>query len=97
MGYILEAGGVSKSAQVRARIEPRVKEEAEAILEGLGITASTAISMFYKQIIHQHAIPFPVALPNEETRRAIEDARERRTLIESDSIEELLTAMHDED
>lgn len=53
--------------------------------------------MFYKQIIHEHAIPFPVALPNEETRRAIQDARERRTLIESDSIEELLTAMHDED
>ena len=36
-----------KSANVVARVEPEIKEKAEAILEALGIPASTAINMFY--------------------------------------------------
>lgn len=42
---------MAKSANLYARIEPDVKEQAEAILNALGIPASNAITMFYKQII----------------------------------------------
>ncbi len=52
-----------KSANLYARIEPDVKEQAESILASLGIPASSAITMFYKQIILQRGIPFPVKLP----------------------------------
>ena len=41
----------AKSANLYARIEPDVKEQAEEILATLGIPASNAINMFYKQII----------------------------------------------
>ena len=41
----------AKSANLYARIEPDVKEQAEGILATLGIPASNAINMFYKQII----------------------------------------------
>ena len=41
----------AKSANLYARIEPEVKEQAERILSTLGIPASNAINMFYKQII----------------------------------------------
>lgn len=41
----------AKSANLYARIEPDVKEKAESILSALGIPASNAINMFYKQII----------------------------------------------
>lgn len=51
-----------KSSNLYARIEPNVKEQAEAILSELGITASTAINMFYKQIILQEGLPFDVKL-----------------------------------
>lgn len=54
---------MAKSANLYARIEPEVKEEAEAILNALGITASNAITMFYKQIILQKGLPFEVKLP----------------------------------
>lgn len=37
-----------KSANLYARIEPDVKEQAEGILAALGIPASNAINMFYK-------------------------------------------------
>ncbi|MGN0652380.1 MAG: type II toxin-antitoxin system RelB/DinJ family antitoxin, partial [Gemmiger sp.] len=54
---------VAKSANLYARIEPDVKEQAEAILSALGIPASNAITMFYKQIILQKGLPFEVKLP----------------------------------
>ncbi len=53
----------TKSANLYARIEPDVKEQAESILAALGIPASNAINMFYKQIILQKGLPFAVKLP----------------------------------
>ena len=47
---------MAKSANLYARIEPEVKEQAEAILSALGIPASNAITMFYKQVILQRAV-----------------------------------------
>jgi DNA-damage-inducible protein J len=54
----------TKSANLYARIEPEVKEQAEGILSSLGISASNAINMFYKQIILNRGIPFEVKLPS---------------------------------
>ncbi len=54
---------MAKSANLYARIEPEVKEQAESILEALGIPASNAINLFYKQIILQRGLPFEVKLP----------------------------------
>ena len=52
-----------KSANLYARIEPDVKEQAEEILATLGIPASNAINMFYKQIILNRGLPFEVKIP----------------------------------
>ena len=54
----------AKSANLYARIEPEVKEQAESILSALGIPASNAINMFYKQIILQRGLPFDVKIPS---------------------------------
>ena len=51
-----------KAANIYARIEPDVKERAEGILTALGIPASTAINIFYKQIILHNGLPFDVSL-----------------------------------
>lgn len=53
---------MAKSANLYARIEPEVKEQAEKILSTLGIPASNAINMFYKQIILQRGLPFEVKI-----------------------------------
>ena len=65
----------TKSANLYARIEPDVKEKAESILSTLGIPASSAINMFYKQIILQRGLPFEVKIPrlNAETKKAMEE------------------------
>ena len=54
---------MAKTANLYARIEPDVKEQAEGILSALGIPASNAINMFYKQIILQRGLPFEVKMP----------------------------------
>ena len=56
---------MAKTANLYARIEPELKEQAEAILSALGIPVSNAINMFYKQIILQRGIPFELKLPQE--------------------------------
>lgn len=53
----------AKSANLYARVEPDVKERAEAILAALGIPASNAINMFYRQVILQQGLPFDVKIP----------------------------------
>lgn len=55
---------VTKSANLYVRIEPDVKEQAESILSTLGIPASNAINMFYKQIILNRGLPFEVRIPS---------------------------------
>ena len=53
----------TKTANVLARVEPDVKEQAEAIMAKLGIPASTVINMLYRQIIMTRSIPFSMSLP----------------------------------
>ena len=52
-----------KSANIYARIEPDIKKQAEDILSSLGVSASSAINMFYKQIILNKGLPFEVKIP----------------------------------
>ena len=53
----------AKTANLYARVEPDIKEQAEAILSTLGIPASNAINMFYRQIILRQGLPFDVSIP----------------------------------
>ena len=46
--FIQEMMRYGETANLYARIEPDVKEQAESILAALGIPASNAINMFYK-------------------------------------------------
>lgn len=66
---------MERAAMIRARTEPDVKEKAEAIFEKLGLNATGAINMFYKQVILQKGIPFDVRIPNATTRKAMADVK----------------------
>ncbi len=71
---------MAKSATVRARVAPQLKARAERVLDKLGLSATTAITLYYEQIILRRGIPFDVALPNATTRRAMRDAESGRGL-----------------
>ena len=59
----------SKTANVMARVEPDIKEQAEQILNALGISASNAINMLYRQIVLTRSLPFDLTLPAEPVAR----------------------------
>ena len=63
-----------KTGTIRARIDPALKAEAEAILDALGLNASEAIRLFYRQVALRKGLPFDVRIPNAATRRALRDA-----------------------
>ena len=52
----------TKTANVLARVEPEVKQQAEEIMSQLGIPVSVVINMLYKQIIIKKGIPFSLSL-----------------------------------
>ena len=54
-----------KDATVSARVEFDVKNEAEAILQKLGIPVSVVINSLYRQIIYRHGVPFSLKIPRE--------------------------------
>ncbi|MGI6434434.1 MAG: type II toxin-antitoxin system RelB/DinJ family antitoxin [Syntrophomonadaceae bacterium] len=54
---------MARTSNIFARVEPEVKEQAELILEQLGIPMSNAIRLFLKQIVLQRGIPFELKLP----------------------------------
>jgi DNA-damage-inducible protein J len=80
---------MAKTAVVTTRMDPDLKRDAEQVFRELGLTTTQAITLFYRQVELQRGLPFSVRLPNESTRKALEDARERRNLESYDSTESL--------
>ena len=61
-------------AIVKSRIDLDLKNEAERVLSALGLTASDAIRMMFKQIAARQGLPFDVKIPNAQTQSAMRDA-----------------------
>ena len=57
---------MARTSNVFARVEPEIKEQAEQVLERLGIPMSNAVGMFLRQVVLQRGIPFDVKLPQEK-------------------------------
>jgi DNA-damage-inducible protein J len=81
---------MGKSAFIRARVEPELKEEVIDILQTLGLSLTEAITLFFKMIKLNRGLPFEVKIPNEETLAAMEDAVLERNLEEWDSVDAFL-------
>lgn len=54
---------MARTSNVFARVEPEIKDQAEVILDQLGIPMSNAIGMFLRQVIIHNGIPFEMKLP----------------------------------
>ncbi len=78
-----------KTAVISARIDPELKRGAEEVFETLGLTASQAITLFYRQVELERGLPFAVRVPNMETVEALAQARERRDLESFNTLDDL--------
>lgn len=72
---------MKKSAMVRARMEPDLKTHAELVFHRLGLNATQAITMFYKQVELRDGLPFDVVVPTTTTKRTFEASDAGRDLV----------------
>jgi DNA-damage-inducible protein J len=72
---------MNKTAMVRARVEPELKGRAETVFQRLGLNATQAITLFYKQVELRGGLPFDVVVPTPATKRAFEATDAGRDLI----------------
>ncbi len=86
---------MSKSAFIRARIEPNLKEHVEKILMQIGLNQTEAIKLFYKQIELCHGLPFRVEIPNRQTLKAIRDSVRGENQKRFSSVDELFEDLGD--
>jgi DNA-damage-inducible protein J len=70
-----------KNATVRARIEPGLKKRVESLFHRLGLSTTEAITIFYRQVDLRNGLPFDVIIPNQTTRRTMEDTDAGRNLV----------------
>lgn len=70
------------TSNINIRVDTKVKEQAEALFNELGLNMSSALNLFLRHSIRYGGIPFEVRLvqPNDETRTAIDDVNENRNL-----------------
>ena len=82
-----------KTGTIRARVDAKLKADAEAVLDKLGLTASEAIRLFYRQVALRKGLPFDVRLPNAATRRAMKELDEGKGVTRYDDFDEFRKAM----
>lgn len=80
---------MGKTAMVRARIQPRLKAQAEAVFHRLGLNATQAITLYYRQVELRGGLPFEIAIPTSTTRRTFEATDAGRDLVVCDSADDL--------
>lgn len=93
---------MARTSNIFAHVEPEIKEQAEQVLDQLGIPMSSAVSMFLRQVVLQQGIPFEMKLQAKtpfaygsltkeqfdvEIEKGIEDIREGR-IYSADAVEE---------
>jgi DNA-damage-inducible protein J len=79
---------MNKVATISTRIEPNLKERAEAILHKVGLTSAEAVRLFYMQVCLNNGLPFDVKIPNKKTVNAMHNADRRKTH-KASSVDEL--------
>ena len=80
---------MAKTAVVRARIEPQLKNNAEYVLRELGLSPTQAVTLFYRQVELRRGLPFAVEIPNEITLKTFQDTDAGENIIRTQNKEEL--------
>ena len=79
---------MSKYVVIRANVEEDIKQQAIAVLAGMGLTMSDAVRILFTHIAAEKKLPFIPLTPNSETLAAMEEL-ENDELESFESVEEL--------
>lgn len=80
---------MAKTATIRARIEPALKEDVEKLFNKMGLTTTEAINLFYRQVKLRNGLPFNVVIPNKTTEKVFKDTDAKRNLIRCENADDM--------
>src|SRR3989344_3647980 len=86
-------GSMGKTAYINARMEKKLKADAEKVFREVGVSPSDALTMFYRQAVIQQGIPFEVRIPNKETRKAIAELEAGKGKVYTGSTKEVFDSI----
>jgi len=102
---------MSKTKSIFARVDPETKEQAEKVLNKLGIPMSNAVNIFLRQVVLQNGLPFEVKLTqnkplafedlkpeefNHEIEKGFNDLRAGR-VVSADKVAERITKEYEQE
>lgn len=63
------------TTNITVRMDTELKKQAEALFSELGLSMSAALTVFVKQAVYEHGIPFEIRreVPNAETLEAMKE------------------------
>jgi DNA-damage-inducible protein J len=79
----------AKTEMIHARVEPKLKRNVEKIFDKLGITATEAIRMFYRQVELRKGLPFAVRIPNAVTAETLRKSAAGEDVYEAEDMDDL--------
>ena len=84
---------MAKTTTITVRLDPKVKTDAQAVFEKLGLTTTQAISLFLNQVSLKKGLPFDLYIPDAETTKAIEEALSGRNLHKAKNVDDLFAGL----
>lgn len=85
---------------INIRMDSDLKQQFEAFCNDVGMTMTTAFTVFAKKAVREYRIPFEIGaeVPNAETKKTIEDARKGIGMSKAfSSVEELMEDLNADD
>ena len=84
---------MNKSAMIRARVDPSLKDEVENVFGQLGLSATQAITLFYQQVKLNRGLPFDVRIPNAVTQRTFAETDAGENIVRCDSAQDMFARL----
>ncbi len=84
---------MNKSAMIRARIDPALKNEVEELFEELGLSTTEAITLFYQQVRLNRGLPFEVRVPNAVTLRTFAETDAGENIVPCEDAGDMFTKL----
>lgn len=88
------------NTNINIRMDADLKKQFETFCTDMGLSMSAAFTIFAKKAVREYRIPFEISgdLPNEETKKVIEDVRNGVGMSKAFySIEELMEDLNADD
>ena len=81
---------MTKDAIIHARVDERLKKDAEKALDKVEISMAEAVRIFLRQVVLHKGLPFDVQIPNAKTRQAIRESRAGKVRVHKGSTKKIL-------